>query len=296
MSSMINEQPKNVNETLEKPFKHLDTDILAILYAPNATKRKVGMLLEKLDYYLDRLDLSTPKIIVNPTIPIRNNDKEHWYKTLVVGWGLPKKPQWDEWILKYDLINIARQFLAFDLFERFGINGRVLNEPRVDAGKYWSRKVQEAHLKHFLKGYYVRNVMPYGMKRIAIETPGEKPSDLRAHYVLMPGKPDEVQIIRLIFDLFVNHDYNRTDICNLLNAQGVKPPGQKTIWRSNIVSAILKDPVYIGANHHLKTIRLDVFPSVLDKFMFFEAQAKIFQERIPREVPQLINYEVLTLK
>ncbi|MFC1535262.1 recombinase family protein, partial [Thermodesulfobacteriota bacterium] len=179
---------------------------------------------------------------------------------------------------------------------RFGVDGRFLDKPRIGAGKYWGRKVQEGRMKHFLKGYYVQPMPPYGMKRVRKKSSDEKFSRYRSRYILIPGDSEEVQIVRLIFDLFVNHYYNRTDISNLLNAQGAKPPGRKTIWKSNAVSAILKDPVYIGANQHQETIRYNVFPSVLDKFLFFEAQAKIMRERFPREVHKSIYYDCPTLK
>jgi hypothetical protein len=296
ISSMKTKIPKIVNGTLKSPLNHFNANILAMLYAPYVTKRKENMLLEKLNYYLEKLDLPTPEILVNPSAHIRVNEKEGWYKTVVVGWGLPERPQWDALLRKYDFIKIARQFLAFDLFERFGIDGRILDEPRVDAGKYWGLKVQEGHLKHFLQGYFVKSVPPYGMKRVSRKAPDKTSRGSHSHFVLVPGDPEEIQIVRLIFDLFINHDYNRSDISNLLNAQGVEPPGRKTIWKSDIVGIILRDPVYIGANYHQRTIRYDVFPSILDKFIFYEAQAKIMRERIPREVLQSINHEVTTKK
>ena len=254
---------------------HARAKTLVILHAPLASELKISMLLEKLRYYLDELRLHQSEVIVNPPHLSGNLEKGGELIDVVVGWGLPTNPEWDEWIRQHQFLGILRNFLAFDLFERFGLNGRRLDGPRVDAGEYWGQKVRAANFKLFLKGFYLRTVTPYALRRVQKSATYEESRQREARFVLIPGKPEKVQIVRLIFDLFVNHDYNRADISNLLNAQRVKAPGTKKIWTAHAVTAILKDSVYIGANSYLGAVRYDIFPAVLDKSIFFEAQSKI---------------------
>jgi hypothetical protein len=84
-----------------------------------------------------------------------------------------------------------------------------------------------------------------------------------------------VEIVRLIFELFVIHDYTLTDVCNLLNSQGVKPPLKNNTWKTSVVRTILESEIYIGANEFSGCVKQDVFPPFIDKAVFFEAQAKI---------------------
>jgi len=97
----------------------------------------------------------------------------------------------------------------------------------------------------------------------------------RKRHILKPGESSEIEIVKLIFDLFVNHDYNRTQICNLLNAQRVNAPNKSDLWNPSKILTILKSPMYIGANQYRESIIYNVFPPIIEKSVFFEAQARI---------------------
>jgi hypothetical protein len=264
---------------------------LAVIHAPGATEGQVQMLVRKLRYYLKRYNLPSVTIKINPKMPLQEDDSERSWNTLVLGWGLPFELGWDKWVYEYNLARVAQEFLAFDLFERRRYGGQILYEPRVNAGRYWSRKIQERNLQLFLDGYYVKSVAPYGTKCVLKKRSRENPPSLRSYYILEPGDQEEVEIVRLIFDLFVNHDYSRSKICNLLSAQLVKPPGKSTRWRGRVVKAILENPVYIGANEYRRNIRFNVFPLLGNKSIFFAAQAKIMREPVTRKDVNRMNRE-----
>ena len=89
--------------------------------------------------------------------------------------------------------------------------------------------------------------------------------------------------------MFVNQNYKRTIIANILNAQGVIPPHGARGWNTRTISTILEDPVYIGANQYSGSIRYDVFQSFVNKSIFYEAQVKILSDKNFRSISHIIN-------
>jgi len=252
-------------------------DSYAIIYAPGVDKIQAMDLVRKIQETSECMGFINTNIQINPEPLLKEQRKERPRKliTLIIGWGLPAEPSWNIIFDKFVSLKIARNIYAIDLFERRGFNGRILTPPKVNAGKYWSRRVQEKNLRLFSKGYYIRNYVPYGMKRVSVKEPVDETNFSRKRYVLKPGKPSEIEIVRLIFDLFVNHDYNRTEICNLLNAQKVESPNKSDLWNTSKIVTILKSPSYIGANQYSECVTYDVFPSIIEKSIFFEAQARV---------------------
>jgi len=249
----------------------------AIIYAPGADRAQCKHLVRKLQDKAHRMGFSKKDIQIrfDSVIKIKRSEKSNRMISLIIGWGIPSNPSWDRLFNEYSSLELVRHLFAFDLYERERFDGGILNEPRINAGKYWSEKVQENYLRLFLKGCYIRTNIPYGMKRVPIKS-SVILSSRRGHYTLEPGNPAEIKIVRLIFDLFANHGYNRTEICNLLNAQGIECKNKNSVWDTRKILTILKTPMYIGANQYGDCIKYDVFPTIIDKGTYFEAQARIW--------------------
>jgi hypothetical protein len=258
-------------------------DVLVIIHAPGQSEARLKILIRKLHYLLDCFDLQKLKIDLNPDLPIRLADENMFYDLLIFCWGLPIKPVWDRILSEYNILNSAHGFLAIDLFERHGLNGRNLRIPNINAGRYWSHKVKEKNIKLFTEGYYVKSTAPYGMRCILKKAPRDGLSLRRPHYILQPGDIEKTEIVKLIFDLFVNHDYTHTQIANLLTAQSIKPPGKSHRWQTRTVKTILDNPVYVGANVFKDVIRYNVFHPLIDKSTYYEAQAKIARKQFTRK-------------
>lgn len=252
-------------------------DSYAIIYAPGVNRVQSMDLIRKVQDTAERIGFYPTEIKMLPEPLI----EEWWEKrcdkmiTLIVGWGLPSEPKWNTILHKVVTANFARNIYAVDLFERKGVDGRILHSPKVNAGEYWSRRTQEKNLRLFLKGYYIKNTIPYGMVRIPVKEHLDGSLIDRKRYILKPGRSAEIEIVRLIFDLFVNHDYNRTEICNLLNAQKVESPNKSDKWSTGKIATILKSPMYVGANQYRECVKWDVFPPIIEKSVFFEAQARV---------------------
>jgi hypothetical protein len=265
-------------------------ETISILHAPGVKQSKIEFLERKLRDFIERIDFDCSGIQVNPPLPIKLSDstKHEGSITLIVGWGLPSNPAWDRWVGENKIPKAVRQFIAVDLFERRGFDGRSLAVPFVNAGKYWSRRTRLMNLALFLNGCYLKPSTPFGMKRVLTKRKRERSPAGRLYYNLIPAEAEKIEIVRLIFDLFVNSDYTLTSIANLLNAQGINPPHKTSAaWNTRKVRSILESWAYIGANEYCGCHKHDVFTSVVDKATFFEAQAKMARTKLAP-----INHEV----
>jgi hypothetical protein len=244
--------------------------ILATVHAPDANEKQKNSLVQKLYGILERLGLD------NTNIKFNHHDMDlSKVETLVIGWGQPSKPPWTELIKTYTFLNNIQKIFVLDLYERYSANGKPLTKPRINAGKYLEQKIKQGHFRLFIDDYYLKPFTPYGMKRVPVKTSNNKHFAPRTHYVLELRDTETVEIVKLIFNMFVYDDYTRTEISNLLNAQKITPPGKRNIWDIKQIKTILKDPANIGANEFSGNIRYDVFSPIIDKATYFSAQVKI---------------------
>lgn len=224
-----------------------------------------------------QLNIGSPKIIVNPSpnfddcfLSVSND-----FLTIIIGWGLKSEPSWEAIFPRVHQLGPLRQLMAIDLFERKGIDGRVLKKPLLNAGEFWSRRMQLNNKSLFLEDNFLQASTPYGLKRVKIQPQNYSyKSDVR-NVTFEPGEAAEIEIVRMIFELFVNHDHNRAEICNLLNAQQVKAPNKNKAWNQKIIKSILECPFYIGANRYQEFIKHDVFMPIDEKSIYYEAQARV---------------------
>jgi hypothetical protein len=249
----------------------------AIIHASGANRFQLEILIKKLKRFSERINFYPSVIRVNasPLNDIAITEITDHSSALIIGWGLAEKPCWTKWSYEIKTSRVIKLFIALDLYERDGINGRVLMAQNLKAGKFWRNKSWQTRCKLFLRGYYVSTFAPYGMKRIPKDVSNNEPIAFNPH-LLVPGTPQEIEIVRLIFDLFVSHNYSITEISNLLNAQGVKAPNKSKIWNSKKIKSLMSSPVYIGSNQYGACVKHDVFPALIDRSTFCTALAKIY--------------------
>ncbi len=250
---------------------------IAIVHALGANDFQLEILVKKMERFVGRMNFYPNEIRVNasPGIGMNNPGNYDIPSTLIIGWGLSEKPCWTKWAYEINTSQLIRLFIAVDLYERYGTHGRVLVAPNVKAGSYWRHKSWQTRCKLFLNGCYVSYVAPYGMKRIPKEGCHDDLTVSNRH-ILVPGLQQEIEIVRLIFNLFVNHGYTMTEISNLLNAQGIKAPNKSKIWSGKKIKFLLVSSVYIGSNQYGACVKHNVFPALIDRSTFCAAQAKIY--------------------
>jgi len=254
------------------------TDTLVILYAPDSPKDREQRLVHKLTAFIKGLNIEKVKINIRSDLPITEfqNQSENLI-TLIIGWGLPVPPSWELILPDRQLMGSIRQFIAFDLFERKGFDAKHLKEPRMNAGAYLSQNIKRHNRNLFFDGFFLQAKIPYGLKKVPVQDTLNDSVTPTPLFTFAPGDPSEVEIVRMIFELFVSHGYNRTEICSLLNAQEVRAPQKNGAWNAGNIKTILESPFYIGANQYRGFIKHDVFPAIIQKYIFYEAQARIAQ-------------------
>ena len=88
------------------------------------------------------------------------------------------------------------------------------------------------------QGNYIGSVPPYGYEKVWVMEGKRKCPTLAI-------KEDEANVVRMIFDMYVNQDMGRINICNRLDEMGIKPPkGQ--YWSRAGLKDMLENVHYIG--------------------------------------------------
>lgn len=88
------------------------------------------------------------------------------------------------------------------------------------------------------QGNFIGSIAPYGYKKIWV-TEGKKKCPT------LEIKEDEANVVRMIFDWYVNENVGRTTIANRLDEMGIKPPKGKH-WSPHSLQPILTNVHYLG--------------------------------------------------
>jgi DNA invertase Pin-like site-specific DNA recombinase len=104
----------------------------------------------------------------------------------------------------------------------------------------------------------------YGLSRMLVAADGSRKQQLKTYerksltsdrvvYVL--GPPDEVQVIRNIYRMFVQGRMSYVEIARTLNDHGTPTNHKNPYWTSQVVGKILSNPKYAGAMVYNRTTR-----------------------------------------
>lgn len=109
-----------------------------------------------------------------------------------------------------------------------------------------NRRIQRGRKAAVNEGRYIASTAPLGYKRIKLQN--DKGWSLEI-------VPEEAEIVRLIFDLYVNGERNpdgsrtkvgSTKICRILDSMNIKPTTNGSAWSTASIRDILRNPVYAG--------------------------------------------------
>ena len=97
-----------------------------------------------------------------------------------------------------------------------------------------------------LGGGVYHKMFPSG--EVQVYQDGVKPTkEETAHSTLVPGDPQRIEVIRYIFDAYVNQEMGTRAIADALNRRGV-PSARGGKWSLGTIRSVLVNPVYYGAN------------------------------------------------
>jgi hypothetical protein len=139
----------------------------------------------------------------------------------------------------YDL----RDEYDWDAFERELKRGN-------DYLEYTKKILNRGRLLSVSQGNYVGNTAPYGYDKTFI-TEGKRKCP-----ILVPNK-EEADVVRMMFDLYVNKDMGCTTICKKFDEMGIKPPKGEH-WSAAAMTKMLENIHYIGKVkwNHRKTLTI----------------------------------------
>lgn len=171
---------------------------------------------------------------------------------------------------------------------------------RTMAGEYsreLGAKVYAGQKRLTLLGFKAGGVPGYGLRRMLVSSSGgakqelalrERKSIATDRVILVPGPPDEVQVVREIYRMHISERLSFSNIARILTKRGIALPG-KTRWDYYTVRSILTNQKYAGfavygrISKRLHTplrrvpqtewvMRAEAFQPIVDFVTFEEAQ------------------------
>lgn len=104
--------------------------------------------------------------------------------------------------------------------------------------EYTKKIMAQGRLLSVSQGNFIGTIPPYGYdKHVIME-------GKRKCHTLIP-KPEEANVVRMVFDMYVNQDMGRVNIAHRLNELGVKPR-KAELWAQDSIKTMLENDHYIG--------------------------------------------------
>ena len=248
-----------------------------VILAPGASDEKRRELARRVEQRLRRRRLHGDPVLFDP-MPVDLREAMATSKTrgLVLAWGRDTIPDWGAACRTY-VPEVALETVY--LFEVSDFSTQPLHT-RADQN-------QEGRFRSTSSGFHVYGAVPYGMARQKTMADVPYSTEMRSEprNLLRAGDPNALDIVRLIFEMYVNENKTRREIQNFLNAEQAKAPGIRKAWQHSDVVRILTDPVYIGASRVGGFVAFDVRPPLVSPSLYFLAQAKLFEGCGPGEAP-----------
>lgn len=104
--------------------------------------------------------------------------------------------------------------------------------------KYTKKILNRGRLLSVSQGNYIASIPPYGYEKIKVSDGKRKCPTLRI-------KEDEAEVVRMIFDMYVNQDLGRPTIAKKLDEMKIKPP-KGEYWSKEGLKDLLENVHYLG--------------------------------------------------
>lgn len=116
--------------------------------------------------------------------------------------------------------------------------------------EYYKKIQNNGRLLSVSQGNYIASIPPYGYNKIKVKEGKRECPTLEIN-------PEQADVVRMIFDMYVNQDMGCTSIAYRLDELGIKPPkGEK--WSMPSIKEMLENEHYIGKVkwNHRKTVTI----------------------------------------
>lgn len=182
---------------------------------------------------------------------------------------------------------------------------------RTMAGEYsreLSVKIAVGQRRLASMGYWQGGYSPFGYQRQILSPDGTRKEVLKYRQwksvstdrvTLTPGPPEQVETVKLAFDLYTKKRKNRKEIAEILNRRGVLL-GRRP-WTMQMLQKFLTEPVYRGAyaygryrNARLQpqdtwTVMEHTFPAIVSEKQWNRASELIAEEVKPLEDGEMLS-------
>lgn len=104
--------------------------------------------------------------------------------------------------------------------------------------EYTKKILNRGRLLSVSQGNFIGTIPPYGYRKTTVMDGKRKCPTLKI-------QEDEANVVRMIFDMYVNKDMGRPSICKYLDSMGIKPP-KGEYWSHPAMKDMLENVHYIG--------------------------------------------------
>jgi hypothetical protein len=104
--------------------------------------------------------------------------------------------------------------------------------------EYQKKIMMRGKLLSISQGNYCQSIPPYGYNKVWV-TEGKRKCPILAI------NEEQANVVRMIFDMYVNEDMGMTNICHRLDDMGIKPP-RGARWSAAALKDMLENVHYIG--------------------------------------------------
>lgn len=143
-------------------------------------------------------------------------------------------------LLKHTNTYVITPERMYDLRDEYDWNAFEAELKRGnDYLKYTKKILNRGRLLSVSQGNYIASQPPYGFDKIKVK-------DGKKECPTLKENPEQADIVRMIFDLYVNEDMGTTNICHKLDGLGVTPPSGGEHWSPAYLKNLLENVHYIG--------------------------------------------------
>ena len=142
-------------------------------------------------------------------------------------------------LLRYTNTRVITPHKTYNLHDEYD---RDVFERELKRGneylEYTKKILNRGRLFSVSQGNYLGSIPPYGYdKSILVDGKRKCPT--------LTENKEQADVVRMVFDLYVNQDMGRTNICHLLDNMHIKPP-KGTYWSPAALKDMLENVHYIG--------------------------------------------------
>lgn len=142
-------------------------------------------------------------------------------------------------LLKHTNTLVITQQRVYDLREEYDWEAfeRELKKGN-DYLEYYKKIQKRGRELSVASGNYIASIAPYGYEKIKVKVDKRECPTLKI-------KEDEAEVVRMVFDMYVNQDMGRVTIAKHLNELGIKPMNGG-LWAQDTIKTMLENEHYTG--------------------------------------------------